>query len=450
SDGTRGAVAALKAGLRVVDEHAASLGATDLRVHSAAHRRDLTELGLRTAVRTGRVARIFEWAERGRARTLLFRPVRPPDDPVLAELLVRVREAAHGPPGRLAALERQVRDHCRIHGDGTGADHADPVSLTALRAALAGRVLVQYVQWDGVLHALTLAGRRLRWRPLGTATDVTALLDRLPFALHRMARPGVRPDSKAAAATLLRATAARLDELLLRPLPEIGDRPLVVVPTGALHSLPWSILPSCAGRPVSVAPSATSWHEAATRAPNRTGDVLVAAGPGLSGGTVEAAEVASIHGTTPMSDATTAVVLDGLATARLAHLAAHGTLSAQNPLFSSLLLADGPLVGYDLERLPRLPDTVVLAACDSGRSVVLAGDELLGLGVTFLGRGTASLVASVVPVPDAQTAPLMVALHHALAQGRCPADALAAAQREVPGDDPAAVAAAAGFVCLGR
>jgi tetratricopeptide (TPR) repeat protein len=446
----RGAATAAKAGLRILDEHAAALGATDLRVHSAAHRRDLTELGLRTAVRTGRAVRIFEWAERGRARTLLFRPVRPPDDPVLAELLVRVRQAAHGPPARLATLERQVRDHCRIHGDGTGTDRADPVSLTALRAVLGGRALVQYVQWDGVLHALTLAGGRLRWRPLGKVSDVTELVDRVPFALHRMARPGVRPASKTAASALLRATAAGLDEELLRPLPEIGDRPLVVVPTGGLHSLPWSILPSCAGRAVSVAPSATSWHDAAIRTPMDTGDVLVAAGPGLAGGAAEAVEVASIHGTKPMPDATATAVLDGLAHAHLAHLAAHGTLSAQNPLFSSLLMADGPLVGYDLERLPRLPDTVVLAACDSGRSVVLAGDELLGLGVTFLGRGTASLVASVVPVPDAETAPLMVALHRELAGGQSPAAALAAAQRAVPADDLAAVAASAGFVCLGR
>ncbi|HEX3649928.1 MAG TPA: CHAT domain-containing protein, partial [Pseudonocardiaceae bacterium] len=446
----RGAAAAAKAGLRILDEHAAAFGATDLRVHSAAHRRDLTELGLRTAVRSGRVARIFEWAERGRASTLLFRPVRPPDDPVLAELLVGVREAAHGSPTRLAALERRVRDHCRMHGDGTGTERTDPVSLTALRAALARRVLVQYVQWDGVLHAMTLAGDRLRWHPLGAASDVTALLDRLPFALHRMAHAGVRAGSRAAAAALLRATAAGLDDLLLRPLPEIGDRPLVIVPTGALHSLPWSILPSCAGRPVSVAPSATSWHEAETRAPGERSGVLVAAGPGLTGATAEATEVATLHGTTPLADPTTTAVLDGLARTHLAHLAAHGTLSAQNPLFSSLLLADGPLVGYDLERLPRLPDTVVLAACDSGRSVVLAGDELLGLGGTFLGRGTSSLVASVIAVPDAATRTLMVALHRELAGGRCPAEALAAAQRAVPADDLAAVAAAAGFVCLGR
>jgi tetratricopeptide (TPR) repeat protein len=454
----RGAATATRAGLRILDEHAAALGATDLRAHSAAHRRDLAELGLRAAIDSRSPTRIFEWAERGRASRLLFRPVRPPDDPTLAALLAQVRQAATAldtgatrSAHRQVALERRIRDHCRLHGYDAGPGRSGPVALAALRTGLGDHALVQFVQLDGVQHALTLADGRLRWRTLGPAGDTSALLGRLPFALHRMARQTVRVESRAAALSLLRDTAARLDALLLRPLPELADRPLVVVPTGPLHSLPWSILPSCAGRPVSVAPSATLWHETATRPQHPVDGVLVAAGPNLAGGPDEAVAVAAIHDTTPLvgAAATTAVVLAGLAGAGLVHLAAHGRLSRENPLFASLLLHDGPLVGYDLERLPRLPDTVVLAACDSGRSVVLAGDELLGLGATFIARGTAALIASVVPVPDAETTPLMVALHRGLADGQAPADALGAAQRDVPADDLAAIAAAAGFVCLG-
>jgi len=55
-----------------------------------------------------------------------------------------------------------------------------------------------------------------------------------------------------------------------------------------------------------------------------------------------------------------------------------------------------------------------------------------------------------VPVPDAATAPLMVAFHQRLAAGQAPASALAAAQREVgEGGGAAELAAAAGFVCVG-
>ncbi|MET7402590.1 CHAT domain-containing protein [Dactylosporangium sp. NPDC005572] len=448
-----GAAAAVRAGLRILDEHAAALGATDLRVHSAAHRRELTGLGLRMALRDGRPRRVLEWAERGRASRLEYRSIRPPDDPRLAELLAELRgivleEArAEGKArtGRQVALERLIRDHTRQRRGTPGGPPTPPVPPAALTAALGDWALVEYLQLDGVLHGLTLAGGRLRLRPLGAAQRVAELAERLPFALRRLTRPG-----PAAALLLLRQAAARLDEALLAPFPELADRPLVVVPTGVLHGVPWSVLPSRAGRPVTVAPSATLWHATTTRGFAK-GGVAVAAGPGLPGAHAEAHEVAAVHGTSPLVDgaATVAAVLDALASAGLVHLAAHGRLSAEHPLFSDLSLADGPLVVYDLEQLPRVPHTVVLAACESGRSVVSTGDELLGLGAAFIGRGAAQLVASVLPVPDAATAPLMVALHKALAAGIPPAEALAGAQLGLAGADPPALAAAAGFVCLG-
>lgn len=47
-------------------------------------------------------------------------------------------------------------------------------------------------------------------------------------------------------------------------------------------------------------------------------------------------------------------MLISLSTAGVAHLAAHGRLSAENPLFSEIAPADGPLIAYDLEQLPRV------------------------------------------------------------------------------------------------
>jgi CHAT domain-containing protein len=177
----------------------------------------------------------------------------------------------------------------------------------------------------------------------------------------------------------------------------------------------------------------------------------VAAGPRLPGARAEAAEVAAIHGTSALADAAATVetVLTALDGAELAHLAAHGRLHAHNPLFSSLDFADGPLTVYDLERLKRAPHTVILAACDTGRSVVRAGDELLGLSATFLALGTGQVVGTVVPVADAATMPLMIAFHRRLVGGDPPPAALAAAQRQVAAGDSAEMAAAAGFVCMG-
>ncbi|WP_433273871.1 CHAT domain-containing protein [Actinosynnema sp. CS-041913] len=450
----RGAAHAARAGLRVLDEHHAALGASDLRAYSATHRADLADLGLRAALAGGRPTAVFEWAERGRASRFLHRPVRPPDDPELADLLPRLRattaelDRTPGTSSRLASrqveLERRIRDRSRLlRADLTSATrHASPRELARV---LGDRALVEYLQVDDDLLALSLVDGRLRLHTLGSAAEAADLLDRVPFALRRLTRPGnAKP-----AETLLHGTATRLDELLLTPV-DIGDRPLVVVPTGVLHSLPWSILPSCAGRPVAVSPSAALWHEAATRPPI-AGDVLVAGGPDLPGAREEAAAVAAIHGTTALLDdaATVDAVLTALATAGTAHLAAHGVLAADNPLFSALRLHDGRLIVHDVQRLKRVPDTVLLAACDVGRSVVCSGDELLGLSATFIERGAARVIASVVPIHDTETKPLMTAVHRRLAAGEPPARALASAQQEVATTSPAAFAAAAGFVCIG-
>jgi tetratricopeptide (TPR) repeat protein len=459
----RAAANAARAGLRVLDEHGAALGATDLRVHSAAYRADLSELGLRMAMRKRRAGNVFEWAERSRASRLLHRPVLPAADPELADLLAQLRavageilrlptsERGRSPlTRRQQALERQIRDHSRLHPGTPHGRPAPPVRLATLGAALGDRVLVEYLHLDGTLYALSLVDKRLRLHELGSLATATSLVGRLHFALHQLGRVNAGARSLASASALLANAARRLDEILLGGLP-IEDRPLVVVPTGELHSLTWSILPVCAGRPVSVSPSATFWHKANSASSRAAGGVLSAAGPGLLGAREEAGAVARIHRSTPLLDdaATVAAVLAALPDARIAHLAAHGSLATDNPLFSKLRLHDGPLVAYDLERLTTVPHTLVLASCDSGRSVVHTGDELLGLGATFIARGTAELVASVLPIPDAETAPLMVAMHRRIAAGRPAAAALADAQCELRERGGAELAAAASFVCIG-
>ena len=61
--------------------------------------------------------------------------------------------------------------------------------------------------------------------------------------------------SQRAAAELAAHAAGCLDHALLRPLSSLlADRQLVVVPYGQLQALPWPMLPSCAGRPLTVAP----------------------------------------------------------------------------------------------------------------------------------------------------------------------------------------------------
>ena len=469
-----GALRAARAGLRVLDEYRAGLGAADLRVHTGRQRGALASLGLRAALAVGRPAEILTWAEHGRASHLLLPPLLPPDDDRyavdLAGLRAAVAEVAEAraagvdPTAALrhqVGMERRIRDLARRQPGVAGAAQTaptGPIGLPALGAALGGSALVEYVELDGVLGALTVVEGRAAWHRIGPVEPVRELLDRLPFALHRLAS-----GRSVAALRLLRDAAERLDSLLLAPLlaPRpgsgeragpggVGDRPLVVVPTGRLQSLPWSLLPSCAGRPVTVAPSATTWQQGSTPTSGGAYRAVVLAGPGLPGARREADEVAAIHRTTALTGPAAAVetALELLAGADVAHLATHGTIHREHPLFSALLLADGPLTGYDLERLRPVPGLVVLAGCDTGRHSVRAGDELLGLTATFLARGARQVVASVLPVPDAETAPLMTAFHAGLVAGNPAARALADAQANLA-DGDAALAAAAGFVCIG-
>ena len=73
--------------------------------------------------------------------------------------------------------------------------------------------------------------------------------------------------------------------------------------------------------------------------------------------------------------ATAADVLAALDGAWLAHIAAHGTFRADNPMFSSILLDDGPLTVHDFERLGRTPYRLVLSSCDSGVVATVGTDE---------------------------------------------------------------------------
>jgi tetratricopeptide (TPR) repeat protein len=456
---------ALRAGLDVIDRHRATMGATELRAHASNHATDLATLGQRLAIESGRPAAVLEWTERWRGAALRLPPVRPPDDAELAADLAALREvhtdleraAAEGGPTaaltrRRAALEASVLRRTRRV---SGAVHAaDEVAIPAqLVEVLGDAVLVEIAAVDERIYGVAMVDGRLKLHTLGDVPTVVAELDSIRFSLRRLAFARGSARSLAAARAAMLHSAVELDGLLLAPmLREIGDRPLVVVPPGGLHTLPWSALPSCATRDVTIAPSATTWLQCTRSRPPKKGRVVLVAGPGLPGADDEVAALGLVHqGATVLTgDAATApavsAALDG---ASLAHVAAHGHFRGDNPLFSSLALADGPLTVYDFERLRRAPYRFVLSSCDSGLAGVRAGDELMGLAAALFPLGTAGLVASVVPIPDQATLPLMLALHERIAAGDTLSAALARARATLDTDDPRQYAASAAFVALG-
>jgi tetratricopeptide (TPR) repeat protein len=466
----QGVSSALRAGLRLIDRHRAALGATELRVHVSTHAQELASFGLRVALERGDPAQILAWSERRRAGGLWLRPVRPPEDALVAADLEELRrrsaeadEAALAGRDTRPALRRQVeleasirRRSWQARGDASGSTPlVSPPGPAALAAALGECVLVEYVQDGEELHAVTLRDGAARTCRLGAAGEAAAELASLRFSLRRLAR-GATADRFAQAAAASAAHAAdRLDALLLAPLaPAIGDRPLVIVPTGPLHALPWALLPSAAARALAVTPSAALWLRAsAHRLPRRDARrVVLVAGPGLEGAEREVAELAARYPAATVlagADARADAVRRALDGAALAHVAAHGRFRADNPLFSSLTLADGPLTVYDLESLRRAPHTLVLSACESGLSDVRPGDELMGLAAALFSLGTATVVGSVSAIPDDRTAPLMTSFHRRLASGASAAVALAEAQAGEARGPADGLPAARGFIAMG-
>ena len=82
------------------------------------------------------------------------------------------------------------------------------------------------------------------------------------------------------------------------------------------------------------------------------------------------------------------------------HVAAHGATSVESPLFSSIRLVGGPVVGYDLDRVSEPPQQVVLSACELGQATVRLGDEALGLTRALLHSGTSTIISGVAKVSD--------------------------------------------------
>ncbi|MGZ4639124.1 MAG: CHAT domain-containing protein [Actinomycetes bacterium] len=464
SHDARATLVACRRGLELLDEHRLTLGATEMRAQATVHGTELAAIATRHAIRTGDAKRLLRWSERWRATTLTAAPVRPPDDDALALELSALRQTtrriadarADGEP--TASLEReQTRLEAAVRSrmlrtSGSRQLVSEQLDHGRLVESLGGATLVELVDVDGVLHVVTVDARGTALHVAGPTDDAMSELEFARFGLQRLAA-ATTPALVRLGAGGLRGTAEALERALLGPVANrLGDGPVVVVPSGRLHAVPWSLLPSLRDREVTVAPSATAWLRARSTAPPRHGRVALVVGPGLSTNGAEVEKVATFHRDAQLltgEHATADAVLASLDGATLAHVAAHGTFRADNALFSSLQLADGPLTVHDLERLRRPPHRLVLSSCDSGLGTTAGADELLGLSSALIGLGCAGLLASVVIVNDAATVTLMVAVHEGLRGGATLAAALLEARRAVGEDDPVLAATGQSFVALG-
>lgn len=463
-DNSRLVLSACRHGLNVLDGHRLTLGASELRARATDHGAELAELALRTCLRRGRTRQLLMWSERWRATVCAVPAVRPPAE-VLHDLATlrattsRLDEAlVNGmPTGVLATrskrLERRIRDQLRRQpGTGDALHTTTHGIVRPLLDELGADRLAAIVAINGDLHVLTCGGGRVRRTPAGKVAVAARHLETACWLLRRLAY-GVTPVLAERLLARLEIVGRQLeDNLLGEAATQLGDGPVVIVPPGRFHAVPWALLPCLRNRVHSVAPSATAWVNA-RRAPRPAKDtVVLVRGPGLASGGGEVPHLAAAYPSARVLEneaATAPAVLSAIDGSSLVHLAAHGRFRADSPMFSSIRLADGPLTVYDFQQLHRTPYRIVLPSCDSGAVQPVGADELLGLTAALLPLGTAGIVATIVPVNDSATVSVMRAMHTALSAGDLTMAESLAIARDTMSEDPVDVATAWSFVALG-
>jgi CHAT domain-containing protein len=422
-------------------------------------------------------ADVFELSERGRGRLLgdwLAAEELPPPGGIAPELLAQEADALARLRDALAESRRaDATDLSDAAGVGTTAVGADALRAAAdQRTAAAARAVRARADLEDVWSAIASReagaeyveqrrGERLstdalqRWlddQPGRPAIVVFTALRQRPVALVAAAgMDGPRAIRCAATHSEVGEAVARLEReafATARPAKretwsDIGERViapaldavdgaitlLYIVPFGGLHVVPWHAA-SVGGRPlierfpIAYAPSASAAVRLARAdrpALPREGSCAVFGDPrdDLKHARREAEEVGRRLGTAAVvgKRATRAAMRTALAGAEWAHLAAHGTYHADDPLSSGILAADAKLEARELIDA-RAPQTVIVSSCESGRQTARAGDELWGLGRALLYAGTRTAILAQWRVADRVTARLMLRFYEVLLEER--------------------------------
>jgi CHAT domain-containing protein len=473
---------------RALDEYEAAIGdlervqraqATELRTEFLGDKLRVYQDAIDFCLGQGQLERGFGYLERAKSRALVDYLASQPDVRVrartsaeqeLIDELGQLRDEhlwfygrlhGHGPSSQTQALpeteratlrsavadreRRIVKIHERLAllRNAEGLESLGPrqtIGQPTLPHVDEGTVLLEYVFWAdrGAVFVVTSAGLVVEPLAVG-AQALQRLLNRWQLNLESTARAVREGESLDRLTQNANGQLANLYRALIEPVAAHlrGAQRLTVVPYGPAHGVPFQALFD--GRQylterleVWISPSSSLLELCAQRTGAARGSALVVGYSGglLSGVLDEARTVSRLLGGTCYleADATRAAVLAEGSQHRILHLAAHGEARLDNPAFAHLQLADGQLDMADVFTLRLDGALVTLSACETGRSAVVGGDELVGLSRGFLFAGASTLVQSLWRVDDASTARLMQGFYTALCSGGAPGAALRGAQ----------------------
>ena len=243
-----------------------------------------------------------------------------------------------------------------------------------------------------------------------------------------------------------------LYDLLIAPLglefgsSECPEQTLVIVPHGPVHAVPFAALYDgeqylLERSALASAPSASVYALCKGQAQRPPGQMMAFGVPAEDIPAVEqeVEDVTKLFRAAEAfvgAEASLGTFYERAPHADVLHIATHGVHRPDNPMFSGLRLSDGWLAARDLYGVQLSASLVVLPACESVLASNTEGNELFGIARGFLYAGAPSLIGSLWPVQDEQTAQLMVAFYSALRQGLGTAAALREAQLAVRAEHP--------------
>lgn len=393
------------------------------------------------------------------------------------EKLQSLRQEIDAKIGELEELHGEIRRRSPRYASFA---RPEPVSLARIRRDLLDdeTVLLEYRLAEPASTVWAVTRDALTAVRLAPRSEIETAAREAAHQLQSLKGPGRSSQVLCEVSRLLLAPVARF----------LARRRLVVIADGALEALPFAALPAPADPAACpVAPPLVDAHEIVSLPSVTTlltqrrllGGRRLAPGwlaavadplyrsPGrrLPGSAQEAAQIAAglpagkvfiATGAAASRQTVTGGALRGF---RILHFAAHGLLDAEQPLLSSLALAEtdaagrpvpGTLAAHEIYDLDLPAELVVLSACETARGRDVPGEGLVsGLPRAFLYAGAARVLVSLWEVEDQSTRELMVLFYRGLfGRGLPPAKALQEAQRSLrqAGRRPEQWA---GFVLLG-
>src|SRR5664279_265314 len=239
----------IRRGLDDLAAFQARFGSQDLQAASAVHGRELTQLGLSTALETRSPAAILQWLERSRGASTRLAAVRPSADRELARELSALRTAMYlslraTRSGNVdPALERTVKElrhrvRSRSWAAGGTGDVSRPLSLAEVQRRLAQtspRVsVVAPFRGTGRFHALVITATTARYMRLAPDPGLNGMLHRVIEDLNVLADHRIRRPLRRVAEQSLNAGLGAAARLIVDPVqPYVDDGPVVIAAAGA-------------------------------------------------------------------------------------------------------------------------------------------------------------------------------------------------------------------------